>query len=256
MELREELRRHLHSHPVDQPIAAKTLHGAFGPPEAVDAALDALVTEGTLWRALPGIYGLVKETKFGRAHGFGAWEAMGAWCEATGHRFGRTELVWANHVGLSTQMQAKEAFLTDAPTQDLPFGEHGTIHLRQVDDGTLRLSQSVAGGAVLGFDVWWPEFPLIALLRLRDRLKEADFTVFLREAKAHGGTLADLARAYEDAQEAEDPAWRGDALSRAVEVGFSEAFLLEEVTQHRLMPALQRVIAAKKAEREEDGHES
>lgn len=215
------VRRHVQDLPESQPIVAKNLYH-LGQPEDVDAALATLVGEGILLREAEGVFGKPIHSEFGIHVGFGSWEIAKAICEADGHALGVTPAEWANRVHLSTQMVVVPSYITDGPTREIPWGQHGKIYFAHASDRDIRLSQSLGGGALLGLEWEHPQFPYVAVKSLFKLLRQDDFQVFLTEAGATGGWVAHVAKVFEDAHVEAGVAKEPDANSREAPQGLFE----------------------------------
>lgn len=191
----------IRTHVAGVPEAVPMLRGAFHPfgsPEKVDAALAALVAEGVLLEVAEGVFGKAVQTEFGVLPGFGAWEVAKAITEAAGHQIGYIPLAWANLLHLSRQVVAKVIFMTDGPDRVIRFGK-GTIRLEHASAEDVRLSQSIAGGAVLGLPHADANDPQESLHTLHRLLDPSDWATFLQEAQTRGGWIAQAVAAYDAA---------------------------------------------------------
>ncbi len=196
MDIQAQIRTYVAGAPEKTPILQRAFE-AFGDPEVVDAALASLVSEGILLEEADGVFGKAMHTKFGPWSGFGPWEIAKALAEADGHQIGRIALEWANLLHLSRQVVAEVVFLTDGPDRVIRNGNR-TIRLEHASPEEVRLSQTLAGGAVLGLPHadGHPQESIRILHRL---FKPADWAAFLREAKAQGGWIARAVTVYQAA---------------------------------------------------------
>jgi DNA-binding GntR family transcriptional regulator len=131
--------------PEGTPIMAKELlHLASR--TAVDQALSRLVRRGSLMRVGRGVYMRPVESRFGTRPPM-ASQVVEAIARQRGERVAPHGAAAANELGLTTQVPAREVYLTSGRSRHLKLGAQ-SIELRHVPAWQLLLPGRLAGSAI------------------------------------------------------------------------------------------------------------
>jgi hypothetical protein len=150
----------------------------LGSRAAVDQALSRLVRRGSLMRAGRGIYVRPVKGKFGTRP-----PSAAALVRTLSTQWGETitphGAAAANALGLTTQVPAREVYLTSGRSRQLRLGAQ-TVELRHAPSWQLLLPQGRAGAALRAMAWLGPEHAAEALQALLQRLSKSE----LRELAA------------------------------------------------------------------------
>lgn len=145
----------------------------LGSRAAVDQALTRLTREGKLLRVARGVYATPVSSRFGSRPP--STQAVVHAIEFTnGETIVANGAVEANALGLTTQMPAREVFLTSGPSRKLQLGNR-CVELKHGARWQLALGRRPAGMAVRALAWLGPEGATDALTILRSKLPLAEW---------------------------------------------------------------------------------
>jgi len=192
----ESIRNRVESLSVGRPFATGSLL-RLGGRAAVDKALQRMAADGAIMRVARGIYVRPRLSLYAGKVRPQPQEVAQAAAEAMGATIAQHGATWALALGLTQQVALNPTFLTDGSTRHLRAGRLA-ITLRHATPKRIRLAGFRAGGAVLALE-WLGrhEDASATFAQIREALGEADFALFMVEAKGFGGWIAKAAYAFE-----------------------------------------------------------
>jgi len=153
----------------------------LGSRAAVDQALSRMARRGVLRRVARGLYEYPRVSPRLGVLSPDAHAVARAFAGRSGARLQPTGALAANALGLSAQVPARPAFLTDGPTRRLRIGNQ-TIYLRHAAPSRLRWGAVVHALAYLG-QRGVTDSVLRQLRQLRQRLAAADRRTLLGDVR-------------------------------------------------------------------------
>ena len=182
--------------PEGRPFATGSLLG-LGGRAAVDKTLQRMVGTGAIMRVARGIYVRPRVSPYAGKVRPQPQEVAQAAAEAMDATIAPHGATWALALGLTQQVALRPTFLTDGSTRNLRSGKL-TITLLRATPRRMRLAGFRAGGAVLALE-WLGEHPdtTATIARIREALGQAEFGLFMGEARRFGGWIAKAASAFE-----------------------------------------------------------
>lgn len=150
--------------------AKEFLH--LGERAAVDQTLSRLVKHGQLLRVGRGLYAAPINTRFG-ARPPQPSKLIEAIARRTGETVVASGAASANALGLSTQVPAKNVYLTSGPSRQFQLGKQ-VIELRHAPSWQLRAPKSRVGAAMRALAWLGPRFAQENIAKLRGILSQRE----------------------------------------------------------------------------------
>jgi len=144
-------------------------------------ALARLAQRGRLMRVACGMYVAVTASRFGPVPP-PVDMVIQSLAQITGHAIVRHGAAAANALGLTTQVPARQIYLTEGRAQKLNFGKQ-VIEIRRAPKWMLVLGDSLAGDVTRALEWLGPDLADQAIDKLAGRTRQDDWSAMLETRK-------------------------------------------------------------------------
>jgi len=144
-------------------------------------ALARLAQRGRLMRVACGMYVAVTASRFGPVPP-PVDMVIQSLAQITGHAIVRHGAAAANALGLTTQVPARQLYLTEGRAQKLNFGKQ-VIEIRRAPKWMLVLGDSLAGDVTRALEWLGPDLADQAIDKLAGRTRQDDWSAMLETRK-------------------------------------------------------------------------